>query len=190
MVVGGFLIGWLVFLVAGAAIVGVWETQPNASYTCGDYEDDWGNLYSSCQDGGKTPLFYAGVACLAIAGVLHLAYWIALIIWCTRRRNVRRENFRASNTYDMLESGFNQPSNYGPYQPVSEYPVQQQMKTFSEYPAQQPVQQPMAPVSEHPIEQPAEQVSEYPVQQPMGRHCGNCGAVTTGKFCQGCGSPA
>ena len=120
---GSFLIGWLVFVIAGAAILGVWESK--AGLQCSDEEDEFGEVFETCTSEGETPLFYAGVACLGIAGVLHIAYWIALIVWCTRRRHARQFGY-SSNTYAM-ETGINKPSSFSPYQPVPEYPAEQSM---------------------------------------------------------------
>lgn len=56
----GLLISWIIFLI----IAGVLVTAN--CITCSELN--------------------ASFACFAIAGALHLAFWIVLIVWCTQRR--------------------------------------------------------------------------------------------------------
>lgn len=110
----GLLIAWLVFVIIGAALIGVWASQ--GSVNCDDTEDSFGYFYNICNNGGFTAEYYGGLACLAIGGVLHLAYWIALIVWCTKRRHAQ-----AVPIAYAMETPENKSYGYSvPYQPVPE----------------------------------------------------------------------
>lgn len=108
----GLLIAWLVFVIIGAALLGVWASQPTLD--CSDsFESDY--YFDDCSNRVLTPEYYGGLACIAIGGILHLAYWITLIVWCTKRR--RTEMVPVSYAMETGPKPYGYPS---PYQPVPE----------------------------------------------------------------------
>jgi hypothetical protein len=70
----GLLIAWIIFVLIGGALIGVWASKTGVH--CG---------YYTCSVDDLTGEYYGGLACFAIGGILHLAYWIVLIVWCTKR---------------------------------------------------------------------------------------------------------
>lgn len=148
----GLLIAWVVFVIIGGGLIGAWASS---STSCSSYS----YYYSySCSDGDNS-LYYGGIACFAIAGVLHLAYWVVLIVWCTKRNRLN-----ASVTY------INAPVMEGGAKPYG----------FT-HPPPHPIPSP-TPVYQQPSE-----IMRSPSDQG-GKFCGNCGAAVGGQFCSQCGT--
>ena len=68
----GFLLGSIVFFVAGGALFGAYDND-----CLDDFNDD---CYS------KNSMLYGGVACCVIGGILKVIFWILLFVWCSQRR--------------------------------------------------------------------------------------------------------
>jgi hypothetical protein len=103
----GLLIAWLIFVIAGAALIGVWvsNSTPHCSY------DSYFEYI--CEDGnGLTGAYYAALACFGIGGILHLAYWIVLIVWCTKRRRVVETVPLTYTNAPPMEAGPDKPYSY------------------------------------------------------------------------------
>jgi hypothetical protein len=158
------LIGWIVFFIIGAALLGTWSSG-SGNVVCG--YDSYDGYDDNCSATGANGLFYGGVACFAIGGVLKLAYWIMLIIWCTQRRR-----YLAPVVYvngPAAEAG-------KPY-----YPPQQQFEQ-----AQVPSQ--YAPVPSRSPDPNFAAAQSPEIANGDKRFCGQCGTTVTSQFCTQCGT--
>lgn len=98
----GLLIAWLIFVLVGAALIGIWAS--NSGLHCD---------YYTCTSDDFTAEYYGGLACFAIGGILHLAYWIVLIVWCTKRnryQTVPVTYISGPIVESASEKPFNQPT--------------------------------------------------------------------------------
>jgi len=166
----GFLLASIAFFIIGGALFGTW-----GSNTYCYYDDIDGYL---C-DGRTSGLFYGGVACCVIAGILKLIFWITLFVWCAWRRR--------SSTTTVVQ--------------VNTAPVVTENKPSTNVSAQQTQIDPSAPQSTYyyPQSAPTPAPTYTSVQSQGGmnvpelgnqptKYCGNCGTTATSPFCMKCGA--
>jgi hypothetical protein len=156
------LIGWLLFFIIGAGLIGAWSSGSGGGCSYNQFDGYYDNCYS-----GNNGLFYGGVACFAIGGVIKLAYWIMLILWCVQRRR-----YLAPVVYvngPAAEAG-------KPY-----------------YPPQQQYEQPQMPTPYAPVPSRSPDPNFAATQSPEvangdKKFCGQCGTIATSQFCTQCGT--
>lgn len=150
------LIAWVVFVIIGGGLVGGWASSSVSSCNY--------SYYSSYRCGNDSDgLYYGGIACFAIAGILHLAYWIVLIVWCTQRHRVQAGPIAYINA-PAMEGGATK-SYTGAYPPPHPTPIPM------------PAYLGQSGIPTNPSEQPGQ-----------GNFCGNCGTAAAGQFCTACGA--
>ena len=160
----GLLISCIILIGIGGGLIAAGENS------CLDYDD-------ACL--GSDSLYYGAYACFAIGGILHLAYWILLIIWLTKRRRAR-----AAVMY-VDSSAVQEGKPFLPQQPAPTY------TTLPTYLTQQHqfIPQPSpTPTSIYHSQAPGGTTTTSTQEPTMRRFCGNCGAATTTTFCTQCGA--
>ncbi|PMD21481.1 hypothetical protein NA56DRAFT_645738 [Hyaloscypha hepaticicola] len=147
------------FFALGGGLIG----GGSASVSCSYYD------YSCSDNAGEVN---GGLACIAIAAILKLVFWVLLITWCVQRRRARAPTTVVYvNAQANAEAGTVQKP-----QPIATvYSAPQR-----DYTVQQ--------ASEYGI---AAAHAEFPPvveKQPITRYCGQCGTGTTTPYCSQCGS--
>jgi hypothetical protein len=82
----GFFASAVIFFIIGGALLGSWASTVT---NCNTTYDAFGNPNTVCT-GGHNGLFYGGVACVIIGAILKFCFWVALIVWCVKRRHASR----------------------------------------------------------------------------------------------------
>jgi len=157
----GLLISSVLFFILGGGLLGAWSS----STVC-----DYGYFDDICY--GNASEYDGGIACIVIAVVLKVAFWIVLIVFCVQRRRSRASPSTVVyvNAQAAAESG-----NAAKAQPqASMYSTPQ-----PEFTGVQPAPQYGAPAQ---VQTP---VAE---KQAVTRYCGHCGAGNVTPFCAQCGS--
>jgi len=165
----GFLLASIALFIIGGALFGAWGSSTYCYYE---------GYYEYC-DGKTAGLFYGGVACCVIGGILKLIFWITLFVWCARRRR--------SSTTTVVQ--------------VNAAPVVTENKPSANVSAQQTQIDPSAPQSTYyyPQSAPTPAPTYTSVQSQGGmnvpelgnqptKYCGNCGTTATSPFCMKCGA--
>ena len=180
----GVFIAALIFIVIGAALIGVYEGSCiSDSFNYNYYDDnylDYDNYYIVCDPIGE---FYGGIACIVIGALLKIAGWILVLIWCIKRRHARRSY--AAPMAQPAHTPQPQPSFVAP-QPT--YPPQHPPQP-SPYASGMPPGAAASYYNDMPREAPST-TSSPPPKEPIPtttRTCGQCGAAVTSPFCPQCG---
>jgi hypothetical protein len=132
------------------------------AYTSSDgsqcYDDNYGDYY--CVDDANIGLWYGGIACISVGGILQASFWITLLVWLVKRRHRRYENLNpGAGTY------LSQQTAYRPA-PPGEAAIPLTSST------------PPPPVGNSPQQLPAKWM----------KYCGSCGASISTPFCPQCGT--
>jgi hypothetical protein len=77
----GFLCAAVICFIVGGGLLGGAVSSSNCTTTY----DSFNNPDTIC-DGGHSGLWFAGVAFIAIGAIFKFCFWVALIIWCVKRR--------------------------------------------------------------------------------------------------------
>jgi hypothetical protein len=166
----GFFLASVAFFIIGGALFGAW----GSSTYC--YYDDLNYYYC---DGKTAGLFYGGVACCVIAGILKLIFWITLFVWCARRRRLSTTTVVQVNTAPVVTE--NKPSTNVSTQQTEIDPSAPQSTYY--YPQSAPTPAPTYTSVQNPGGMNVPELGN----QPM-KYCGNCGTTATSPFCMKCGA--
>jgi hypothetical protein len=149
----GLLITSIVFFIIGGGLLGAWSSSAACSY----YDDGYDTFYTCGANAGE---WDGGVACLVIAALIKIAFWVVLIVRCVQMRHSRAPSTVVYvNAQAAAESGTAPKA-----QPTTNvYPVPMQDMSHAA----------QAPDAE---------------KQVVTKYCGQCGTGTTANFCSQCGS--
>jgi hypothetical protein len=78
----GLLIASIVFFVIGGGLIGAWTS----SESCYDYDYGYDTYYTCGANAGE---WDGGIACLVIASLIKIAFWVVLIVRCVQLRHSR-----------------------------------------------------------------------------------------------------
>lgn len=189
-----FLLLSILFFGIGGGLLGAWSGSYCASY------------YYGCI--GDSAEYNGGIACLAIGGILKLAFWITLILYCVRRHQSRAPpativyvNSPAVETGPAGKSyGFQQPQQQEirsvlmqmdqmvlvpqPPSPTAPYT----RKPLPQYPPMQQTPAVPAPVYRSEMHNGVGATSPLGEEQQMARYCSHCGSLVKTPFCSQCGA--
>jgi hypothetical protein len=164
----GLLIAWIIFLIIGGALIGV------DSSSCYGYD---------CDESDST--LNGAFACFAIGGILHLAFWILLVVWLTQRRRARvpyvdnlLQPQPPTAIYTSQPTYASPPQQFTPQRIPS--PASPQPFTPQPFPIPAPIYPPQGPESTN-----SASINDQPAASGF---CGSCGKPMFTRFCTQCGA--